>query len=130
MGHTETDFSDQTALQVYCQAYKQAAVGQAHGLLRKARRLDQVLNIRTDAVVIPPERSPPLDRECHYCRCQFSPAFYPMPRYSGQPLLDGQNGHRSPETEPTGWECHKCYFKRLERDREGNLWGDQQQLGL
>lgn len=126
----ETDEGGETALQVYCQAYKQAAVGQAHGLLRKARRLDQVLNIRTDAVVIPPERSPPLDRECHYCRCQFSPAFYPMPRYSGQPLLDGQNGHRSPETEPTGWECHKCYFKRLERDREGNLWGDQQQLGL
>lgn len=34
---------NQTALQVYCRNYKQADVGQTHGLLRKARRLDQIL---------------------------------------------------------------------------------------
>lgn len=33
----------QTALQIYCRNYKQADVGQTHGLLRKARRLDQIL---------------------------------------------------------------------------------------
>jgi len=108
----ETNEGGETALQVYCRAYKQAAVGQAHGLLRKARRLDQVLNIRTDAVVNPPERSP-LDRECHYCRCQFSPAFYPIPRYSGSHFLDDHHRYSpSPETELIGWECHKCYYEK------------------
>ncbi|EIW75100.1 hypothetical protein CONPUDRAFT_112361 [Coniophora puteana RWD-64-598 SS2] len=35
--------SGETALQVYCRTYKQAPVAQAHGLLRKARRMDAVL---------------------------------------------------------------------------------------
>ena len=33
----------QTALQVYCKTYKQAQVSETHGLLRKARRLDKIL---------------------------------------------------------------------------------------
>lgn len=39
----DTNDGGETALQVFARAYRQALVGQAHGLLRKARRLDQVI---------------------------------------------------------------------------------------
>lgn len=91
----------QTALQVYCQAYKQAPIGQAHALLRKARRLDQILNVRTDAVVIPPEQPSP-DPECHRCHSQFSPAFYRLPLSNG-------SSHEGPSSSDL-WVCHKCHF--------------------
>lgn len=81
----------ETALQVYCQAYKQASVGHSHALLRKARRLDQILNIRNDSVIIPPSA---VDPECSQCHSQYSPTFYP-------------NSKSSPVT----WICHQCHFK-------------------
>ena len=86
---------EQPALQVYCQIYKQAPVAQAHALLRKARRLDQILNIRTDAIVNTPSPSP--DPQCHKCQCKYSPAFYHVPSSSGPGGIDV-------------WVCHKCNF--------------------
>ena len=38
----------QTTLQIYCKTYKQAQVDQTHGLLRKARRLDKILEASAD----------------------------------------------------------------------------------
>ncbi len=40
---------NQTTLQLYCRNYKQADVGQTHALLRKARRLDQILEASASA---------------------------------------------------------------------------------
>ncbi|KAG2075540.1 hypothetical protein BDR04DRAFT_1091037 [Suillus decipiens] len=85
----ETDETGETALQVYCRIYKQAPVTQAHALLRKARRLDQTLNIRTDASV---DVSAEPALHCDMCSTQYSPAFYPSEHYSGR------------------WRCHKCHF--------------------
>ncbi|KAF8972764.1 hypothetical protein BDZ97DRAFT_1649930 [Flammula alnicola] len=99
----ETNEGGETALQVYCQAYKQAPVGQAHGLLRKARRLDTILNIRSD--VPPPIQLPTStsDPECYRCHSQFSPAFYPVTETS-LALNGTRNGQEV-------WMCHKCHFE-------------------
>ncbi|KAF8997921.1 hypothetical protein BDQ17DRAFT_1362847 [Cyathus striatus] len=98
----ETNEGGETALQVYCQAYKQAAVGQAHGLLRKARRLDTILNVRSETSVSRASSTPfdttPSEPECSRCRSQFSPAFYP----------DGSDK----------WICHKCHFETTESNTE------------
>ncbi|KAF7370427.1 Lid2 complex component snt2 [Mycena sanguinolenta] len=74
-GICETNEGGETALQVYCQAYKQAPVSQAHGLLRKARRVDPLLrsNIRLDSNA---DLNAP-EPECFRCHTRFSPAFYP-----------------------------------------------------
>ncbi|KAK2464013.1 hypothetical protein APHAL10511_003957 [Amanita phalloides] len=48
----ETNEGGETALQVYCRAYKQAPIGQAHGLLRKARRLDVLLNRSSESTPV------------------------------------------------------------------------------
>jgi hypothetical protein len=91
----ETNEGGETALQVYCQAYKQAPVGQAHALLRKARRLDSILNVRSDHIpLITPEQKSP-DPQCYICDTQFSPAFYPITN-----RLNGVHTHI----------CHGCYF--------------------
>ncbi|KAG6908898.1 hypothetical protein DXG01_002876 [Tephrocybe rancida] len=97
----ETNEGGETALQVYCQAYKQALVGQAHALLRKARRLDQILNVRGDSVVIPPPELPMPDPECCRCRSQYSPAFYPA---------SPSNGSHSPPSDLGDYMCHRCHF--------------------
>ncbi|KDR80821.1 hypothetical protein GALMADRAFT_60740 [Galerina marginata CBS 339.88] len=105
----ETNEGGETALQVYCQAYKQAPVGQAHGLLRKARRLDTILNIRTESVtpsVHPTSTSS--DPECYRCHSQFSPAFY---RSSDSIPSPAVNGHREGHEI---WICHKCHFEMNE----------------
>jgi hypothetical protein len=82
----------QTALQVYCRIYKQAPITQAHALLRKARRLDQTLNIRTDGISsVDVSAEPAL--QCDKCSTQYSPAFYPSEHYSSR------------------WRCHKCHFE-------------------
>ncbi|KAF8202404.1 PHD-zinc-finger like domain-containing protein [Pholiota molesta] len=98
----ETNEGGETALQVYCQAYKQAPTTQAHGLLRKARRLDTILNIRSD--IQPPVQTPTTapDPECFRCHSQFSPAFYPVTETSL-----ALNGHRNGQEV---WMCHKCHF--------------------
>ncbi|KAJ7931676.1 PHD-zinc-finger like domain-containing protein [Mycena leptocephala] len=92
-GVCETNEGGETALQVYCQAYKQAPVGQAHGLLRKARRLDPLLlnNIRLETLPHHTDSNDP-DPECIRCQTHFSPAFYPAPRFSN------------------AFTCHNCHF--------------------
>ncbi|KAG6841246.1 hypothetical protein C0991_000530 [Blastosporella zonata] len=107
-----------TALQVYCQAYKQALVGQAHGLLRKARRLDQVLNVRGDSVVIPPPELTLPDPECYRCSSQYSPAFYPM---------SSSNSSRSSSGDLDRWICHRCHFEMEQANGVAN--GTHLQMG-
>ncbi|KAF9530368.1 hypothetical protein CPB83DRAFT_763157 [Crepidotus variabilis] len=103
----ETNEGGETALQVYCLAYKQAATVQAHGLLRKARRLDTILNIRPEASQTSPSPAPPGgDPECYRCHTQFSPSFYPV---SETPLAT--NGHRNGQEV---WMCHRCHFESNE----------------
>lgn len=115
---SNSDFSTQTALQVYCQAYKQAPVGQAHALLRKARRLDSILNLRSSdsQLVVPPPPSTPTsgDPECYRCHSQFSPAFY---RVTDSSLA--LNGHRNGEEV---WMCHRCHFE-LNETNSGKSMG-------
>jgi len=101
----------ETALQVYCQAYKQAPTGDAHGLLRKARRLDQILGIRSDVNNPPTQESSPSDPQCSTCRTMFSPAFYPLP--SSTPS--------HPSRRPDEWLCHRCHFESKEKVTGGNL---------
>lgn len=91
----ETNEGGETALQVYCQAYKQAPVGQAHALLRKARRLDSILNVRTDHIPqITPEQNSQ-DPACNFCMAEFSPAWYPV------------------HEEYDEWQCHACHHYDL-----------------
>ncbi|KAG5725072.1 Lid2 complex component snt2 [Termitomyces sp. T112] len=97
----ETNEGGETALQVYCHAYKQALVGQAHALLRKARRLDQILNVRGDVSTIPPPEPLMPEPECYRCHSQYSPAFYPMSL---------SNGSRITSSDYTRWICHRCHF--------------------
>ncbi|KAI3597799.1 hypothetical protein WG66_012548 [Moniliophthora roreri] len=89
----ETDEGGESVLQVYCRAYKQASVISTHGLLRKARRLDQILNIPTEATMVAAADSSVDNMECIRCGTQFTPAFYPADDGSG------------------GWVCHCCNFK-------------------
>ena len=93
----------QTALQLYCRHYKQASVAQTHGLLRKAQRLDKILDASTVAgvpsaasdasidepmAISPPSTSIP---HCYRCRTEFSPYFHEV---AGR---------------AKAWLCHKCY---------------------
>jgi len=102
-GICETNEGGETALQVYCQAYKQAPVGQAHGLLRKARRLDPLLlnNIRLETLPHHTDLNAP-DPECFRCHTHFSPAFYPVERLGDD-----------------AFTCHTCHF--LESETLGML---------
>ncbi|KAJ6519015.1 hypothetical protein C8R45DRAFT_1116957, partial [Mycena sanguinolenta] len=90
-GICETNEGGETALQVYCQAYKQAPVSQAHGLLRKARRVDPLLrsNIRLDNNTDPSAPEP----ECFRCHTHFSPVFYPVAHLGDD-----------------AFTCHACHF--------------------
>lgn len=91
-------------MQVYCRAYKQAPIGHGHSLLRKARRLDNVLNVRHEATV--PAASTSVEPKCHRCSTEFSPAFYsltgPLPTVNGQ------------QKDSSMWECHRCHFEANE----------------
>ncbi|KAF9038560.1 hypothetical protein BJ165DRAFT_1416696 [Panaeolus papilionaceus] len=108
----ETNEGGETALQVYCQAYKQAATDTAHGLLRKARRLDSILNIRSENVptAIPPALHGPSDPECMSCHTHFSPAFHLV---TDSAML--VNGYRDASEV---YLCHKCYFETNERSNK------------
>lgn len=98
----------QTALQVYSQVYKQAHVSQAHGLLRKARRLDNILNPRGDTTQHHDNAQFPTNPQCYRCRTLFSPFFYQLPPPVGSFMA---------QDIPTTWLCHTCHFeeKRLIR---------------
>ncbi|KIJ65499.1 hypothetical protein HYDPIDRAFT_39434 [Hydnomerulius pinastri MD-312] len=98
----ETDETGETALQVYCRTYKQAPVSQAHGLLRKARRLDSILNTRPDAVEGTLEPEP----HCDLCSTQYSPCFYRSKYY------------------PDRWHCHKCHWSQQSKSAAEADWSD------
>ncbi|KAJ3875005.1 hypothetical protein F5051DRAFT_334667 [Lentinula edodes] len=88
----ETDDGGESALQVYCRAYKQVPqVSQTHALLRKARRLDQLITVRPESSG-PVADFPSEDLQCVKCSTHFTPKFY--------------------QTE-SGWLCHACNFKPL-----------------
>ncbi|TDL26726.1 hypothetical protein BD410DRAFT_783841 [Rickenella mellea] len=94
----ETNEAGETALQVYCRAYKQAQISQSHALLRKARRLDNILNVsHTDGSHhVSEEPIAAGEPSCNVCHTEFSPFFYP---------LEGENTNDS-----TAWLCHRCHF--------------------
>ncbi|KAI0730597.1 hypothetical protein C8Q76DRAFT_832983 [Earliella scabrosa] len=99
----EMNEAGETALQLYCRHYKQASVAQTHGLLRKAQRLDKILDASTvagapsaasDAFIDEPMAiSPPSTSitHCYRCRTEFSPYFHEV---AGR---------------AKAWLCHKCY---------------------
>ena len=95
-----TSTSLQTALQVYCQQYKSPALAHTHALLRKARRLDQVLGSVAD--VLASSRTAPTANhtQCSRCKSNYSPMFYP----------NGMNQ----------WMCHKCHYESKEPGKHMN----------
>lgn len=100
----------QTALQVYSKHYKQAHIGNTHGLLRKAQRLDTILNTE-DSDASESSRAFP-DPQCTRCRTEFSPSFYPTP--PSTPPRDGEgerDGGRTPSSAAQAWLCHRCHFQ-------------------
>jgi hypothetical protein len=100
----------QTALQVYCKNYKQAQVDNTHGLLRKAQRLDNILNTE-DSVDSESSRAFP-DPQCHRCRTEFSPSFYPTPP-STPPIKS------TPSPGAQAWLCHRCHFEAEKKAHAG-----------
>ncbi|KAI0287346.1 hypothetical protein BC826DRAFT_917324 [Russula brevipes] len=96
----ETNEYGETALQVYCNTYKQAQVAQSHALLRKARRLDHVLEEKDSsalnghgAAALPAAGGDSgTDPECAHCKTSFSPFFHPLPRAGA-------------------FACHRCHFE-------------------
>ncbi|KDQ26518.1 hypothetical protein PLEOSDRAFT_1105423 [Pleurotus ostreatus PC15] len=86
----EADDTGETALQAYCRTYKQAPVSQAHGLLRKARRLDQIINLPDNLVNPDPGSKEP---KCYECKTEFAPAFY---------------SYVPPKQQNKVWLCHRC----------------------
>ncbi|KAJ7252555.1 hypothetical protein C8J57DRAFT_1187659 [Mycena rebaudengoi] len=80
-----------------------APVSQAHGLLRKARRLGPLLlnNIRLETLPHHTDSNLP-DPECFRCHSHFSPEFYPVERLGDD-----------------AFACHTCHF--LENEALGML---------
>ncbi|KAJ3528710.1 hypothetical protein NM688_g7960 [Phlebia brevispora] len=99
-GLCETNSEGETALQVYVKNYKQAITKDTHGLLRKALRLDSILN--TDESDSETSQTYP-NPQCSRCRTEFSPRFYPTP-----PTTPTDGTPRSSASDT--WLCHKCHF--------------------
>ncbi|KAH9851909.1 hypothetical protein C2E23DRAFT_869052 [Lenzites betulinus] len=109
----DTNDLGETALQVYCKNYKQAPVAQTHGLLRKARRLDRILNAASGDVSSAASvdgdsahgsngvaggaanGAGSADPHCYRCRTEFSPFFHEVTN--------------APQGEAKSWLCHKCH---------------------
>jgi hypothetical protein len=90
----------QSALEVYCKTSKRVPAGNTYGLLRKARRLDSVLEPfpigqtwrgRSNQNTV--EEAAP-EPKCHQCHTQYSPFFWP---------------------DDLGVLCHQC---KMSRDSE------------
>ncbi|KAI0339680.1 hypothetical protein BDW22DRAFT_1486765 [Trametopsis cervina] len=110
-GICELNENSETALQVYCKNYKQTEVGNTHGLLRKAQRLDATLNTE-DSVESESSHSSP-DPQCTRCHTEFSPVFYPTP-----PSTPPSGG--SPSSMSQTWLCHRCHFESQNQDTKMN----------
>ncbi|EJC99959.1 uncharacterized protein FOMMEDRAFT_159536 [Fomitiporia mediterranea MF3/22] len=91
----DTNDVGETALQVYARTYKQANVDQTHSLLRKAQRLDQLLQLHSHDNSSSYVSDEPMFTEnpaCIECKTECSPFFHPAP------------------TDPGKWLCHRCFF--------------------
>jgi hypothetical protein len=64
----------QSALEVYCKTSKQIPSDNSYALIRKARRLDALLKENNKPA---PNQSPEIEPECHKCKTQYSPFFWP-----------------------------------------------------
>ncbi|OCH85881.1 hypothetical protein OBBRIDRAFT_890870 [Obba rivulosa] len=99
----DTNEFGETALQVYCRNYKQVPVAGSHGLLRKARRLDNVLsangNDALSSVSVDEANSSDPDPKCHRCHTEYSPIFHPHTLSS---KLASQPSAKA-------WLCHQCH---------------------
>ena len=99
----------QTALQVYCKTYKQAQVAQSHALLRKARRLDEILKEKdaapngTNGVAEAAAAAAAVssaEPRCSRCKTMYSPFFHRVPEYY----------HNHIKGDPEGsYLCHRCH---------------------
>jgi len=107
----EMNETGETALQVYCLVYKQAPISQAHALLRKAQRLDQVLNPRGDNRHLDNNRAR-ANPQCCRCRTSYSPFFHYLPA--------SFDSHKSEDT-PESWLCHRCHFGKCETSGDPEL---------
>ncbi|KAA1470162.1 hypothetical protein DENSPDRAFT_835896 [Dentipellis sp. KUC8613] len=127
----ETNELGETALQVFCRTYKQAPIAQSHALLRKARRLDHILEEKdkekdkdkekekdkdapANGHVAPPAPAPapvPAASEpeprCSRCKTTYSPFFHPAP----SSLTNGRSSAAGGAPEPKFY-CHRCYFNK------------------
>lgn len=83
---------------MYCLT-KQAPVDQAHGLLRKARRLDQLLEPVTSVTEVEDDHTGP---ECQKCHTEYSPIFHAV---QGSP-------------DANVWLCNACYVEALPQPME------------
>jgi len=135
----------QTAVQVFTETYKQAQSNEkTYGLLRKARRLDEVIAApRFDAVpTLDPSLVLPIYNRCVFCSTEFSPYWWPTPDpqatngsldadvkvASGEGRVSSSSGTSDAmaidgaeriETEvegppPKDAVCHTCYFQRMQ----------------
>ncbi|KAH9930212.1 uncharacterized protein B0H18DRAFT_993754 [Fomitopsis serialis] len=95
----------ETALQVYCKSYKQVPIAQTHGLLRKARRLDSILNNGTESLPADSDLPPSSEPRCYRCHSEFSPFFHPVSATA--------NGTTSLADRRT-WQCHQCFVETRE----------------
>ncbi|KAI0091489.1 hypothetical protein BDY19DRAFT_991192 [Irpex rosettiformis] len=109
-GICETNEGGETAMQAYCKNYKQTELGNTHGLLRKAHRLDEILNTE-DSIDSESSQSSP-DPVCSRCHTEFSPLFYPTPP-STPP------GDSTPSSTSQTWLCHRCHF--TDQQRNGSI---------
>ncbi|KAL1941284.1 hypothetical protein VTO73DRAFT_7496 [Trametes versicolor] len=97
----DTNEVGETALQMYCRNYKQAPIAQTHGLLRKARRLDKILDavvggdISSAASVDGDSAQSAADPHCYRCQTEFSPFFHEVTN--------------APRSGAKSWLCHKCH---------------------
>jgi hypothetical protein len=95
----DMDGHGQTCLQLYTKHYKRAqGPDLSYGLLRKARRLDDVLKA-SNPTPSNSDKTLSEDQQCTQCRTTFSPMFYPQP--SGACL------------------CHKCHFEETKPEMNG-----------
>ena len=99
-----TRIASQTALQVYARTYKQAPIEETHSLLRKAHRLDQILQVPHHDNSSRLSSEPPLQTTlssnelptCAVCKTDCSPFFHPHPKDASK------------------FMCHRCYFNEVE----------------
>lgn len=111
----ETNEVGETAMQVYCKNYKQAPTANTHGLLRKAKRLDRILNTdESDA----DSSSPTTDPKCWKCKTEFSPQFHHDPNAANDEDSDDDkdsddedkdDGDHEEAKEKVSWLCHGCF---------------------